>query len=173
MAPPYCQGDLDGLCGVYAAVNAVNYLCGPLERSEAQHLFKAILQHLETKKPLAKRCSDGLTLTEMAGIIRTVLCKSHPIIRYKPFHHKPCTDKAHYLQRLQDFLQQPHSIVLIGLSGHHNHWTLVHHMTGKSLMLYDSGSIKHLAFRHCSMLTDRPLKRHWLQPTQTFFLTRR
>ena len=46
-------------------------------------------------------------------------------------------------------------------------------VTDKTLMIYDSGSIKHLAHRHCSMVTDWPLKRHWLQPSHTYLLRRR
>jgi hypothetical protein len=75
MAATYCQGDLDGLCGVYAAVNAVDCLCGPLAKADAQRLFKTILQHLETKTSLAQRCTDGLTLTEMTGTLNAVICK--------------------------------------------------------------------------------------------------
>jgi hypothetical protein len=173
MAAPYCQGDLDGLCGVYAVVNAVDCLCGPLAKADAQRLFKCILQQLEAKTSLAQRCTNGLTLAEMTGILNAVICKSYPIIRYKPFHRQPSIDKAQYLQRLKDFLQQPHSIVLIGLSGYHKHWTLIHRMTDKTLMIHDSGSIKTLAHRHCSMMTDTPLLRHWLRPSHTYFLTRR
>ena len=67
MSKPYQQGDLDGLCGVYALVNAVDYLCGPLSHRKARQLFQQILTHLEARAPLASRCTHGIVINEIAG----------------------------------------------------------------------------------------------------------
>ena len=40
---PYRQGDLDGLCGVYSAVNAVRALCPEVDDDAAGCIFEALL----------------------------------------------------------------------------------------------------------------------------------
>lgn len=170
---PFQQGDLDGLCGVYALVNAVNYLCGPLSNREARQLFKQILAYLEGKAPLASRCSNGIVINEVAGILKTVICKQYPIQRFKPFHRLPGVNKQRYIQTLSEFLDEPNSIVFLALEGHHGHWTLVYRITGKRLLIYDSGAIRYVLIQSCSMVSDRAEKRHWLMPAHTYLLRRR
>jgi len=173
MAKPYQQGDLDGLCGVYALVNAVDYLCGPLSRRKAIQLFEQILTHLEAKAPLASRCTNGIVINEIAGILKTVICQHYPIQRYKPFHRQPWVNKSRYIKTLREFLQQPNTIVLLALEGYHSHWTLVHQITDKTLMTYDSSEIHYVLINNCSMISDKVEKGHWLIPAQTYLLQSR
>ena len=167
---PYQQGDLDGLCGVYALINAVDYLCGPLSDRKARKLFEQILTFLETKAPLASRCTHGIVINEIAGILKSVVCKQYPIKRYKPFHRQPGVNKQRYIKTLSKFLQQPNSIVLLALEGYHGHWTLVYRITDKKLLIYDSGNIHYVLLRSCSMISDDIEKRHWLMPAHTYLL---
>ncbi|WP_292573951.1 hypothetical protein [Methylomonas sp.] len=97
---PYRQGHLDGLCGVYALVNAVNKLCGPLNKREAQALFLDILEYLESRGPLAYRCVDGIYIQDIASILKHVVCEYYPILRYKPSHTRPRISLSLYLQSL-------------------------------------------------------------------------
>jgi hypothetical protein len=167
---PYRQGELDGLCGVYALVNAVDYLCGPLSKRKAKKLFSQILTHLESKAPLATRCSSGISINEIGGILKYVICEEYPIRRYKPFHLKPSISHAAYIQTLERFLQQPNTIVFLILYGRFNHWTLIHHITDKTLVTYDSSEIHYVLRSSCSMIDDKVQKLHWLIPTHTYFL---
>jgi hypothetical protein len=174
MSGPYHQGELDGgLCGAYALVNAVDYLCGPLSRRTTTQLFKRILAHIETKSSLANHCVDGIALRELAGILKHVVCKQYPIQRSKPFHLQPSVNKRLYLLTLSKFLQQPNTVVLLALNGRYNHWTLVHRITSDSLVMYDSGAIRFLCRRNCSMITDKIKKQYWLIPSHTYLLQRR
>jgi len=170
MSKPYRQGDLDGLCGVYALVNAVDYLCGPLSNRKARQLFQQILTHLEARAPLASRCTYGIVINEIAGILKFVICQHYPIQRYKPFHRQPWVNKSRYIQTLRTFLQQPNTIVLLALEGYHGHWTLVHQITDKTLMTYDSSEIRYVLINSCSMINDPVEKRHWLMPAHTYLL---
>ena len=170
MRKPYQQGDLDGLCGVYALVNAVDYLCGPLSKKSARRLFHQILTHLEDKGPLASRCIEGIMINDIASILKTVICPHYPIRRYKPFHRYPRVNQHHYLKTLREFLAQPNTIVLIAIECQYNHWTLVHHMTDKTMQTWDSSDLHYLLLSHCSMIDDALEKRHWLMPVFTYFL---
>ena len=43
---PYRQGDLDGLCGIYAIINAVSFLCPEMDRETARDLFRVLNERL-------------------------------------------------------------------------------------------------------------------------------
>src|SRR4051794_30494117 len=51
---PYCQGDLDSLCGVYAIINALSALCPELDEDIAGVLFGHLTRHMEgvVKRPM-------------------------------------------------------------------------------------------------------------------------
>ena len=68
MSKPYQQGSLDGLCGIYALVNAVDFLCGPLSSLQARTLFRQILLHIESKGSLADRCTHGFLIKQETNI---------------------------------------------------------------------------------------------------------
>jgi hypothetical protein len=171
MAKPYRQGTLDSLCGVYALVNAVDYLCGPLTSFQSRKLFRQILLHLDAKGSFVSHCTEGIMINEIASILKYVVCKQYPIKRYKPFHRQPGVNKQHYIETLRQFLAQPNTIVLLVLEGYLGHWTLVQQITDKKLVTYDSLEIRYVLRSSCSMVNDLPEKRHWLMPTNTYLLT--
>jgi hypothetical protein len=173
MPKPYRQGQLDGLCGVYALVNAVDVLCGPLSKRQARALFQQILTFLEARGPLAERCTNGIVIHDIAAILKHVICPQYPIHRSKPFHCQARIDKQHYLQTLQAFLQQPQTIALVGLEGYHSHWTLLHRITDKTLMAHDSAGLHYLLQSSCSIYEVGEQKLHWLFPAQTYLLSSR
>lgn len=51
---PYCQGDLDGLCGLYAIINALCALCPEIDEELATTLFRHLARHMEgrLKEPM-------------------------------------------------------------------------------------------------------------------------
>lgn len=174
MRRPFNQGDLDGLCGVYAVINAVDCLCGPLSASEARYLFKHIVRYLNTRVVIAERLSEGFTQPEIAGVLKHIVCRRYSIRRYKPFHLRPDVGLDDYWYSLQAAFDQSPSVALIGMSGRHHHWTLVKRVTAKTLILKDSSGLRYLARRHCSLFNDFDgNKPHWLMPSHTYILTLR
>lgn len=170
MPGPYRQGELDGLCGIYALVNAVDYLCGPLTKRKARKLFEQVLTHLESRGPLTPRCTWGTTIHEIGGVLKYVICTQYPIKRYKPFHKQSIVSHEVYIRTLSDFLAQPNTIVFLILYGHFNHWTLVKRITKKTLMTHDSSEIHYVLRSSCAMISDETKALHWLIPTHTYFL---
>ena len=62
---PMRQGDLDGLCGVYAIVNAIRWLCPNMSEAQSENLFAALIQARQSRpvlRPLAFIYS-GLTVS--------------------------------------------------------------------------------------------------------------
>src|SRR4051812_46516228 len=48
---PYCQGDLDSLCGVYAIINALSALCPELNEDIAEVLFTHLVRQMDKVLP--------------------------------------------------------------------------------------------------------------------------
>jgi len=47
---PYCQGDLDGLCGLYAIINALCSLCPEIDEDIASGLFGHLARHIQLQR---------------------------------------------------------------------------------------------------------------------------
>ena len=47
---PYCQGDLDGLCGLYAIINALCALCPEIDEDIASGLFGHLARHIQLQR---------------------------------------------------------------------------------------------------------------------------
>jgi hypothetical protein len=135
---PYRQGALDGLCGIHSVVNAVRYLCGPLSMARSQALFMALLEHMEQRRPLPKCVAHGVMIGEIGGMLGKVVAPRYPVRRCMPFRQNPLVPLDDYWTALQDFLADDKRIVLTAISGAYDHWTLVRHVTDRSMLLFDS-----------------------------------
>jgi hypothetical protein len=72
---------------------------------------------------------------------------------------------------MREFLDgTPGRSIILGLNGFHDHWTVIHSITSKSIFLYDSAEIKRLPRSKCSTAKHR--RKHLLLPAQTYFLSR-
>ncbi len=168
---PYRQGDLDGLCGVYCIVNAVRRLCGPLSDDEAANLFELIVNHLENRVPMVQRIVNGIVLNDVGGLLRDVVCALYPIERCKGFHGFHNVSRSFYWAHIQDFMDDYKGVVLTGIGGYHDHWTLIHKATDRTFTLYDSCGIHRLNRTHCTLDRNNPDNhRHILYPSHTYFL---
>lgn len=171
MARPLQQGQLDSLCGVYAVLNAVNYLHGPLRQTRLKLLFELSLRQLATQRGVIERMIRYGTIgRDLSGLLQLVN-QHYRIDRRKPFHLQPTIEWERFWFQCRQFLRHPHTIILIAIGGTHEHWTLVYRMSAHTLYLYDSCQMKRLAKRHCQMAHE-PLqtKAHHIYPTHTYFL---
>jgi len=53
------------------------------------------------------------------------------------------------LRRLTELVQQPCSAVLICLTGHLDHWTVLKRVTGQSLTFFDISGYSRVSLRNC------------------------
>src|SRR4029450_7867902 len=67
---PYRQGHLDGLCGIYALINALRLLCPKLDEDACERVFFALIKARtrQTTSPLAV-IADGLSRRELLKLI--------------------------------------------------------------------------------------------------------
>ena len=64
----------------------------------------------------------------------------------------------------------PGRAIILGLNGYHDHWTVISHITSKSIFLYDSAKISPLHRSECT--TAKRCRKHLLLPAQTYFLSK-
>ena len=169
--PPYRQGELDSLCGLYALVNAVKHLCGPLDKHTAGRLFEQIVRCLEQRASLEQRIIWGTDLSEIGTVLGQVIDPQYPIRRCKGFHGRSRVTVDQFWERLRQFFDEHGGIVLTAVGGEHEHWTLVDRVTVRVLHLYDSDGLRQLHRRCCTTNPDNAERqRHILYPSHTYLL---
>ncbi len=173
---PHQQGELDGLCGLYALMNSVKYLRNISGWKQQTKLMTKILKHMKAKgmTSLVVRFTEGTRLDEIASVLKYIICPQYDIKRAKPYHHNPETTLKHFLRHCQGFLEQKSDkskgIILVGLGGRYDHWTLIYRITETRIMLQDSSKRKYLNKSNCCLPDDDIQKTHILYPTHTYFL---
>ena len=173
---PYRQGDLDGLCGIYSAINAVRALSPEIDVDDACWLFDHLVQHLPKAGGTAGAVANGID----CGVEGRLLLKA---ARYMADEHDidltvrrlpTGVRRAGSIDLLWAALAKalaPTCVAVIGLEGRHSHWTVAAAATPRAIRLYDSGNIAQLRRRDCTV--RKTANRVRLSPAQVFLVRRR
>ena len=170
---PYRQGRLDGLCGVYALINALRLLCPRLDEDACERAFCALIRARarQTASPLAV-ISGGLSRRELLrligpwqrfaakefGVTLTVsrLKVSEPTLR----------GIWRGLCRALD----GKSVAIIGLDGVERHWTVAYAATERTLRVADSSGLRVIFRSQCTV--GRTSLRYQLRPSEVLVVRR-
>lgn len=166
MAPnpsPAIQGELDGLCGVYSVVNAIQWALhtcntaarvrgrGPRPLSDLERLafFDMLVTALSTRGPLAKFVTVGVRPSELAWLLR-MSCqwvsdhRNAELVSRRPCYRQRAGAKPRIVNLLTEHLAVPGSAVIVGVDLPLSHWTVVTGLSRKRIRLLDSGFRKYL-----------------------------
>lgn len=168
--PPFQQGGLDSLCGLYSIVNAERFINRSSDY-DAQQLFNDIIHYLSRKRLLAMLLIGGVIHKRMLQILDDVVGER---ITNKeiPWRGVPTPELDTFWKSMHDFLDgTPGRAIILGLNGFHDHWTVIETITDRSILLYDSALIKRLPRSRCATLSPNGKRRHLLLPAQTYFLS--
>ncbi len=174
---PYRQGDLDGLCGVYSAVNAIKALCPEIDTDDAGWLFDHLIQQLpKAGANVTSAVANGIVSGELAHLIDKA-------VRYMANEH----DIDLSVSRLPKALRRtagidglwgaladavsPTCVAVIGLSGRYWHWTVAVEVTPGQLRLFDSDRLGVLRRKRCTVA--KAVTRTSIAPSHVFLVTRR
>lgn len=173
--PPWRQGQLDGLCGLYAAINALAYVLAPVitvDRRWAARLFKHGLAHIAEHVPLATAVCDGIDpepwvalVTHLAEHVAAKL--DVPISVTLPFagNAKVCRDE--WVDLARTTLDAGDALLLL-LAGEHRHYTMAARLTPRLLGLHDSSGLQHLQLSATGLGSSK--RRHRIQAEWTIVL---
>jgi len=167
---PFEQGGLDALCGIYSLVNAERIINGT-SAEESQQLFSAIIAFLDKEKGLlASILTEGMLSKHIRAILKEVLME---LIPYQKLHFAGTKnpDLSTFWSEVSSFLSDNEkSAVLLGISGVHDHWTVVKEISEQRIRLLDSDNLCHLNRCNCTTSDAKGKRLHILYPAQTYFL---
>jgi hypothetical protein len=169
--PPYQQGGLDSLCGLYSIINAERFINRSSD-DETQHLFDDLIRYLSRRGLLGKFLIGGIIHTEMLVILKKVIGNKRISKVEIPWRGVSTPDLTTFWHSMQFFLNgTPGRAIILGLQGYHDHWTVIENITNRSIMLYDSALIKRLPRSRCTTSYTTEKRIHLLLPAQTYFLS--
>ena len=169
--PPFQQGGLDSLCGLYSIVNAERFINHSSDE-ETQQLFDDLIHFLSRRGLLGKLLIGGVIHTQMLLILDKVVGKERISNVQIPWRGVPNPDLDTFWKSMQDFLDGTSGrAIILGLQGFHDHWTVLETITNRSIMLYDSALINRLPRSTCTTVYATDKRKHLLLPAQTYFLS--
>jgi hypothetical protein len=162
---PLQQGHLDGLCGIYAAVNALSLLAErgrPFPLAAATALYRNAIDFVAAKVPLGGAVCYGfdaplwLAVTEhLAQRVEVDHRISLSISR--PFQHHPTAGFGRLRRAIEAALDHD-AVVLASLTGAHNHYTVIRAYSAARFVLHDSSGLRWLSIAACGASYSR--RRH-------------
>jgi len=167
----YQQGQLDGLCGIYSVVNALNYL---LENNDtpqiAEDLFEVVLRAIP-RKMYPDVLFSGTTLADLRLVgkaaVRYLDSRWNLQIKVEqPFIRRRFVDQAQFLEELEQYMAERAAVAILGIdwSALAGHWTVLQSIRSDELKLIDSSGLKSLKRRGTSV---RASSKPRLCPDQT------
>ena len=159
---PLLQGDLDGLCGIYAIINAVRALCPELTDEISMRLFRI------TMKSLAKHSEEGLPLTFRGiecALFYKLLVDATAYLKRKlsvdlTLEVGPPALKVRSIELAWDNLTSvldDTTVIILALSGLSEHWTVLYDAKPNKIRLIDSDYGRNLKRSHCTLKSTKTL----------------
>lgn len=167
LCSPFEQGDLDNLCGLYAAVNAICVTSAPirpLTPSEAQHVLHAGVSYLQRRGWLADALIDGMPLpwqravTQHMGIAASRMTGLS--VTATPILPARSTVQVHAILDLIASRLVAGSAVIACFENTLWHYTVIGGMSASRLYLFDSAGLHWIERRSVGVSGKRSQARH-------------
>src|SRR5512145_281396 len=100
--PPFQQGGLDSLCGLYSIINAERFINHSSDE-EAQQLFDDLVHFLSRRKLLSKLLIGGIIHTEMLLLLDKVVGRQRISNVQIPWRGVPNPDLTTFWRSVQSF----------------------------------------------------------------------
>ena len=184
---PYLQGQIDGLCGLYAIVNAFQLLFpGNFTDDDAWELMVTLCEAIAQKFPAV--IWKGAGVEDVVNLFKAAESYSHETKHLKgtiavtrPFANRRVERAQDFWAELSAWLDAgqrsgERRLALIGIGYPDNHWTLVTQIGQRSVSFFDSWELKRLALRQFTVSDDVAKCNggmHKLDTRQTFLIARK
>ncbi len=166
---PFEQGGLDPLCGVYSILNAEKIINNTTSEG-SQKLFNDIVRQLDKRGILVDVLTGGMRFKTITMLLSEVMSERIPYQK-SPFQGRANPCLSTFWHEMGSFLSARTSrVVLLGLAGEYDHWTVAQSISDKQVKLFDSVGLHVLNRRHCTTGLAKGERRHMLFPAQTYFL---
>lgn len=153
---PFQQGNLDGLCGVYAIINAARLLAQRrrLPKAVWLELFEALTERLQDDGALSDAVPNGIATRQLRGLLAhacTWLATEHDIqlVTSRPFMKRRSLPFADAADELRERLILDGDRRTVAILGTTEHWTVVRSVGQVHLNLYDSAGPHRWQLQRC------------------------
>jgi hypothetical protein len=142
---PYRQGNLDGLCGIYAAINAMRLATRSADIEEAfwEEAFQSLVLGIEARIGIAEATLNGIGTKPLVAALKELAAESG--FRWgrrfnvtQPFARLAKPSRSCLLQQLEWLASQPDTAVIVRLKQPHDHWTVVREVGPEGVIFFDS-----------------------------------
>jgi len=137
---PWSQGDDNGLCGLFATVNAVRWLWPELRQKNEQDeeqvadLPRHLVQDRLSAAQFQALYLDGDELPLISQLLRWTVdwlrTKGFDARLSFPFEAKPPTDKNDYWARLLPLIAPREAVAVVGFNDSYPYWTVATNQSG-------------------------------------------
>ena len=186
---PWQQGELDGLCGLYAIINAMKLLAASrghnFTDSSGAELFRQMVRSLHKRNLLPNALWDGTSIMHVRNFLggaKTFMRRNYGLdLVYSQLARKGEITRKDVFWRFLDsalagdgmydfrFKTPYQRVALLGLGDPLPHWTLAYGVTASSIKLIDSGSRFSLKYSACTVGESQP--NHWMiEPEHTLVI---
>lgn len=161
LCSPFAQGDLDNLCGIYAAVNALCVTSAPIRpfsTAEAKQVLQAGIAHLQRRRWLSDALIHGMALRRQRAVTQH-MAKAAASIANLNFAVTPLASgaaklDAHATLQLLAGRIGAGSAVIACLENTFWHYTVISGVSASRLYLFDSDGL-HWIERRSFGICDR------------------
>ncbi len=187
---PWQQGELDGLCGIYAIINAMKVLT--LSRghtftdSSGAMLFRKMVLALHQRGKMPGALWDGTSISHVRVFLntaKTFMRKQYGLdLVYRQLARHGEVTRKDVLWRLLAAALHGHEsyrfpqetfhtrVALLGLGNPMPHWTLAYDVRPRTIMLIDSGNRFNLKYSNCTVGESHP-SRWMIEPYHTLVIS--
>lgn len=161
---PYRQGQLDGLCGIYATVNAFRLVVGAdgkhLHRQHWNELFYVLLSVADDCIGAVAATAWGIDTKPLRKVLKAAarhMADEHEIkLIVAPLLPRNERPTFHQLAiKMSELLQQPGCAIIASFEDL-DHWSVVQSVSDRWLHLFDSIGRTRLRMSHCRMSYEPP-----------------
>jgi hypothetical protein len=164
---PYHQGALDGLCGLYSAVNAICFVLAPhkpMNRAHAGVLFRRGISHLRDRGRLAEAIKRGMNPKWLRQLTQDLARCARKLTGIAVAVEQPSqlatSPSRQALLDLLDAALDRGAVVIVGLENTYSHYTVVCGRKEQRYTLFDSDSLRWIHRESLGMLSARGTRRH-------------
>lgn len=145
---PANQGTFDGLCGIYAIINALDIagLCIPRGKTHKE-LFVLLTSALPASK-LRAAMDYGLTAADLRLAVTKASSEwqkasQTALTLRQPLQRRAIADSAELLRTLRELAAKRGNAVILQIAcPGYRHWTVLRRISDRTALLRDSGSIR-------------------------------
>ena len=165
---PYSQGELDGLCGLYAAVNALRLIAvgrrTPLSEEDAHTLFRCGADFVHKRGKLSAAVRHGLGWRLWVKLVAELTTKAGrmlgaEILLQQPFEGMADMAKLLFVSEVRTLIHD-RKAVLVLLKGEYEHFTVISGLSDTRLRLFDSYGYSWITLAACSTSGEANVTRH-------------